>query len=50
MDKGKRKMKIGQIITVYGKQCRIFKVHPFGTVDVVTLDGSRAWRVSGLRF
>lgn len=41
-------MKIGDIITVYGHQCRVFKVHPFGTVDVIRLDGSRAYRVSGL--
>lgn len=31
-----------------GIMCRIHAVHPFGTMDVVALDGSGAWRVSGL--
>lgn len=39
---------VGMLITVHGKRCRIFKVHPAGTIDVVALDGSGAWRVSGL--
>lgn len=42
--------KIGQTMIVHGKLCRIFKVHPFGTVDVVALDDSGAWRVTGLPF
>jgi len=42
--------KIGQLYTVRGKQCRIFKIHPFGTMDVVSLCGNYAWRVSGLNF
>lgn len=42
--------KVGDIVTVYGVDCEIVKVRPFGTIDVVALDGSRAWRVSGLRF
>jgi hypothetical protein len=42
--------KVGQVITVHGVPCRIFKVRPFGTVDVVALDDSRAFRVSGLGF
>ena len=41
---------IGQIVKVHGKDCRIVKVRPFGTIDVVTLDGYRAWRLSGLAF
>lgn len=41
---------IGQLVTVRGVQCRIVKVRPMGTIDVVALDGSRAWRVSGLAF
>lgn len=45
-----QKPKIGQIVTVYGKKCRIFKVHPAGTIDVEALDGDGAWRVTGLGF
>lgn len=45
-----QKPQVGQVIQVYGQPCRIFKVHPLGTVDVVTLDGSRAYRVTGLSF
>ena len=41
---------VGQIVTVHGKDCRIVKVRPFGTIDVVSLDGSKAWRLSGLAF
>lgn len=44
------KPQVGQVIKVYGQDCRIFKIHPFGTLDVVTLDGSRAYRVTGLAF
>jgi len=40
--------KIGQIVKVYGHDCRIFKIHPFGTIDVVRLDETRAYRLSGL--
>lgn len=42
--------RIGQLTKVYGVDCRIFQIHPFGTVDVVSLDGERAWRLSGLSF
>ena len=41
---------VGQVVQVYGKPCRIVKIHPFGTIDVVTLDGSKAFRLSGLAF
>lgn len=41
-------MKVGDILVVSGIQYRIFKVHPFGTYDVLTLDGTRAFRVTGL--
>lgn len=44
------KPKIGQIVKVHGQDCRIFKIHPFGTIDVVTLDGSKSFRMSGLAF
>jgi hypothetical protein len=42
--------KLGMIVTVYGVKCRIFKVHPMGTIDVVSIDGRRAWRITGLPF
>jgi hypothetical protein len=45
-----KKPQVGMLVKVYGFQCRIFKIHPFGTIDVVTLDGSRAYRLSGLAF
>lgn len=41
---------IGQLITVRGIACRIIKIRPFGTLDVVSLCGNHAWRVSGLVF
>lgn len=42
------KPKVGDHVNVRGVPCEIFKVRAFGTVDVVSLDGKRAWRVSGL--
>jgi hypothetical protein len=42
--------KIGMLVTVRGVQCRIVKVLPMGTIDVVSLDGDHAWRVTGLPF
>lgn len=44
------KPKIGQLVTVYGLRCQIVAVHPFGTIDVVSLDGKYAYRFSGLAF
>lgn len=44
------KPQVGHIVKVYGKDYRIVKVHPFGTIDVVALDGSKAFRMSGLAF
>lgn len=41
---------VGQTYNVYGQTCRIVKVYDFGTMDVETLDGSRAYRVTGLPF
>ena len=39
----------GDVLVVHGGvRCRIVKVWPFGTYDVVTLDGKRAFRVTGL--
>lgn len=45
-----KRPQIGMIVTVYGVKCEIFKIHPHGTIDVVALDGSRAWRLTGLSF
>jgi hypothetical protein len=42
--------KKGQTMIVRGVVCRIVKVYPFGTVDVVSEDGHHAWRVTGLGF
>lgn len=39
---------IGQHVFVRGKKCKIFKIHPLGTIDVVSLDGEKAFRLSGL--
>lgn len=41
---------VGDVTTINGADVKIFKIHPAGTIDVVTLDGSRAFRVSGLSF
>lgn len=41
---------VGQLVVVRGVQCRIVKVRPMGTIDVVSLCGQYAWRVSGLAF
>lgn len=41
-------MKIGQRITVRGIECIVYKIHPFGTVDVHSLDEKLYFRVSGL--
>ena len=41
---------IGSIVMVHGKRCRVFRVYSFGTMDVEALDGSGAWRVTGLRW
>lgn len=42
--------KPGMTMTVRGIVCRIVKVLPAGTVEVVSLDGRQAFRVSGLSF
>lgn len=39
---------VGQVVTVRGQDCRIVRVLPMGAIEVVTLDGSRAYRLSGL--
>lgn len=41
---------VGMTMTVRGVKCRIVRVRAFGTVDVVSLCGAYAWRVSGLPF
>jgi hypothetical protein len=42
------KPNVGDLITVRGTTCKVTKVYKFGTADVVSLDGKRAWRVTGL--
>jgi len=44
------KPKIGQLITVRGIVCRIAKIHPLGTLDVLEINGPRAFRLTGLSF
>ena len=45
------KPQVGQIVKLHGgKEYLIFKIYPFGTIDVVALDGSKAFRISGLAF
>jgi len=41
---------VGQVITIRGTLCRIVKIRPFGTLDVVSVNGNVAFRVSGLNF
>ncbi len=48
--KSRSKPRIGQRVMVHGKACRIFKVHPAGTIDVEEIHGPGAWRLSGLAF
>lgn len=42
--------KVGMLMTVHNITCRIIAVLPMGTVDVVSLDGSKHYRVTGLGF
>jgi hypothetical protein len=42
--------KIGQLVTVRGVKCRIFKIREFGTIDVESICGNYAFRLSGLNF
>jgi hypothetical protein len=41
---------VGMTMKVRGVLCRIVKVLPAGTVEVVALNGGVAFRVSGLSF
>jgi hypothetical protein len=38
------------LVNVRGISCRIVKIRKFGTIDVVSLDGKRSFRLSGLAF
>lgn len=42
--------KVGMTYIHRGKKCRIVKVRQAGTIDIEALDGSGAWRVTGLSF
>lgn len=50
----KNKISIDQIITldIYGRpsRCRIFEIHPMGTLDVERLNDGQCFRVTGLDF
>lgn len=41
---------VGQTMTVRGIVCRIVRILPLGTVDVVSCCGHYSFRVSGLPF
>lgn len=43
------KPQLGMIVMVRGLKCRIFKIHPLGTLDVEEINGLRAFRLSGLQ-
>lgn len=45
-----KKPNVGDVVVVRGVKCRITKVHKFGTIDVQAIDGSGAWRITGLSF
>lgn len=40
----------GQSVTVRGLVCTITRVYPFGTIDVVSVDGNHAYRLTGLGY
>lgn len=44
------KPKVGMTVTYCGGTYRIFRIHPFGTIDIEEIDGPRAWRITGLSF
>lgn len=41
---------VQRVLTVRGHACHIVKLHPLGTLDVVSRCGNYAFRVSGLSF
>lgn len=41
-------LRVGSLVEVRGVLCRVFAVHPLGTVDVEEVNGGRCWRLSGL--
>ena len=41
---------IGQLVSVYGKDCIIVNILPLGTIEVSALDDKHHYRISGLRF
>ena len=41
---------VGQSCTVHGRECTITKVYAAATIDVASLDGKHAWRITGLAF
>lgn len=43
-----KRPQVGQLMVIHGEAYRVTRVYPFGTVDVLACDGSRAYRVTGL--
>ena len=44
------KPQVGMIVEVYGHKCRIYKMHPFGTMDVENVANGKCYRLSGLNY
>ena len=45
-----QKPTIGQIIQARGRECRIYKIYAFGTVDVECVKTGECFRITGLSF
>jgi hypothetical protein len=45
-----RRPEVGDIVEVYGADCKIIRVYDHGTIDVERLSDGRCWRVTGLWF
>lgn len=45
-----KKPKIGQLVKFRGEQYRILRILKFGTIDILSLDGNNAFRISGLKY
>lgn len=43
-----RPIRLGELVTVRGIECRVYAILPMGTVEVIATDGTqRCFRVSG---
>jgi hypothetical protein len=45
-----KRPRIGQSVTVHGRDCTIIEVYRGGTIDVASKCGRFYWRVTGLAF